>query len=156
MTTETKTLRIRRATALDAVNVYRLLVDEEKRTGRPDEPSAAEQCERLSRILDVIRLGYAAVAVYSGRLVGSIGAIPDERTLMGSWFALHPSFQTSPVGPKMFEGFLKFARKQGMNVRFATTPGAPLSGIIKQVGLLLVGEVYESAAQDEQEQGAAA
>lgn len=123
MTTETKqTLRIRRATPLDAVNLYKLLVDEEKRAGGVQTHNEAE---RIAHILRVIATGYATVADLSGRIVGSIafslGNPEDAKSqpLLGEWFVLRPSFRDSEVGPKLFAGFTRFTDTHGIGARIA-------------------------------------
>ena len=121
MNTETKTLRIRRATPLDAVNLYRLLVDEEKRAGTG---APFDEASRIAHILTTIAVGYVTVAVLSGRIVGSIGAVPsapsysDEKPLTGQWLVLLPSFRDTKVGVKLVEGLARFADLHGLGISF--------------------------------------
>lgn len=120
MNTETR-LTLRRANHLDAVNLYRLLVDEEKRTGagRPFDENA-----RMAHIIVTIAEGYVSVAVVSGRIVGSIAAIPrelgfsKEPMLVGEWFVLLPSFRDTVLGSKMMQRLCKFADSEKLGVQF--------------------------------------
>lgn len=120
MNTE-KSLRIRRAKPLDAVNLYRLLVDEEKRTGTG---VPFDEAARVAHVLTVIETGFVSVAVLSGRIVGSIGALPvapryaKEVFLAGEWLAVLPSFSDTPVGRKLVEGLVRFADLHKFNVKF--------------------------------------
>jgi GNAT superfamily N-acetyltransferase len=121
MNTETR-LRIRRAKSLDAVNLYRLLVDEEKRAGIG---VPFDEAARLAHVLTVIETGFVSVAVLSGRIVGSIGAVPSapryakELTLTGDWLVTLPSFRDTPVGRKLVEGLVRFADLHKFGVQFA-------------------------------------
>lgn len=120
MNTETR-LHLRRANHLDAVNLYRLLVDEEKRTGagRPFDENA-----RMAHVVVTIAEGYVSVAVVSGRIVGSIAAVPrdtgfsKEPLLVGEWLVLLPSFRNTVLGKKMMERLCKFADQRKLGVQF--------------------------------------
>ena len=120
MNTETR-LYIRRAKPLDAVNLYRLLVDEEKRAGT-EVPY--DEAARLAHVLTVIETGYVSVAVLSGRIIGSIGAVPSalryvkELSLAGEWLVILPSFRDTPVGRKLVEGLVRFADLHKFDVQF--------------------------------------
>lgn len=146
MTTETKTLRIRRATPLDAVNLFKLLVDDEKRTGTGE---AFDEAARVAHILTVIATGYVTVAVRAGRIVGSIGFVPGapsyalEQVLVGEWFVLLPSFHGTKVGAKLLSGLLRFAdfHKLGVFMVHSATNEA-LTKACSEAGFVETGKVF--------------
>ncbi len=116
MTTESKTLRIRRATPLDAVNLYRIQTDEERKANAT--PLAEEdQSSRLMHILTVIETGYVSVVEISGRIVGSIGFAPGgapyqkARSLVSEWAFLTASFRNPKIVARLVAGVTRFADK---------------------------------------------
>lgn len=136
MNTETKTLRIRRATVLDAVNIFRLIVDEEKRS---NTRAVFDDATRLHDTIAAIETGYVSVAVISGRTVGSIGAlladeVPNRRVLIGTFFVLSPSFRDTQLGNALLNGLLREATKNRLPVKFALPSGAPLTEVLSDNG----------------------
>lgn len=149
MNTET-TLRVRRATPLDAVNLYRLIVDEEKRANR-DVPHS--QAARIADLLAVIESGYATVAVVSGRIVGSIGAVINEMTgvVTGAWYALSPSFYDTPVPAHLLNGLVRFAFKEDRPLNIVLPmpmPGHLKSALENAGGFQPVGIMFEKKSND--------
>lgn len=122
MPTEQPALRIRRATPLDAVNLYKLLVDEEQNTGIDIE---FDEAARLAHILHVIATGYVAVAEKSGRLVGTIGfsaggpQYAKARILTSEWYFLIPSLQNSQVPASFVNRIVSFADRHGVGISFS-------------------------------------
>lgn len=118
MNTEAKVLHIRRAAPLDAVNILRLIVDEEKRA---QVRVALDDATRLMDIITAITTGYVSVAEISGRIVGTIGALVSDLSgrpvLSGTFFALSPSFHDTPVAGRLVSGLVKVA--QALPVTFA-------------------------------------
>lgn len=111
MNTEAKVLHIRRATPLDAVNILRLIVDEEKRA---QVKTVLDDAIRLVDIINTIAVGYVSVAEISGRIVGTIGALESDLSgtpvLAGTFFALSPSFHDTPVAGRLVSGLVKAAQ----------------------------------------------
>lgn len=115
MPTETPTLRIRKATALDAVNLYKLLVDEERKS---DTYVEHDQVARVAHILNVIATGYVSIVEKSGRIVGSLGFAPGgqpyalARSLVSEWCFLVPSLTNAKgVSDAMVDRLIRFADK---------------------------------------------
>lgn len=143
MTTEqAPKIRIRQATPLDAVAVYKLLVDEELKT---DSPVAFDPAARLVHIIDVIATGYVLVACNkSDRIVGTIGfrsgapAYAKEPALVSDWLVLVPSIRNTPVGKKIAEVLLgkltKFADLEGVIVRVFVPTDAKMIDQLKSAG----------------------
>jgi hypothetical protein len=141
MPTEQPALRIRRATPLDAVNLYKLLVDEEQNTGIDVE---FDEAVRLAHILHVIATGYVAVAEKSGRLVGTIGfsaggpQYAKDRVLTSEWYFLIPSLQNSQVPARFVNRIVEFADKHNVAIRFSVAPqlseGGALSDALQSHG----------------------
>ncbi len=125
MNTEAKTLHIRRAEPTDAVNIFRLVVGEEKRAGTV---VGLDDAARISDILVTISTGYVSVATISGRIVGSIGGLVSDASgnnvFAGAWFALSPSFHDTPVGSALLGGLMKAATEANLPVKFVL-PVAP-------------------------------
>ncbi len=115
MTTESKTLRIRRATPLDVVNLYRLQLDEERKANAT--LAEEDQSARLMHILTVIETGYVSVVEISGRIVGSIGFAPGgapyhkARSLVSEWAFLTASFRHPKIVARLVAGVTRFADK---------------------------------------------
>lgn len=134
MNTEAKTLHIRRGQPTDAVNIFRLIVDEEKRA---KTSVALDDATRLSDIIATIATGYVSVAVTSGRIVGSIGALISASSgvnlLVGAWFALSSSFHDTPVGSALVSGLVKAAKDAGYPIRF-TLPVRPSRTLVEALG----------------------
>lgn len=123
MSTEPATLHIRRAKATDAVNIFKLVVDEEKRA---KAPSKLDDATRIVDILAAIEKGYVSVATSSGRIVGSIGALVSESpALVGAFFALSPSYHDTPVGPQLVDGLMKAGNRAGLTVQFVLPSDSP-------------------------------
>lgn len=118
MNTEAKVLHIRRAAPLDAVNILRLIVGEEKRA---QVKVALDDATRLMDIIAAISTGYVSVAEISGRIVGTIGALVSDLSgrpvLSGTFFALSPSFHDTPAAGRLVSGLVKAA--QALPVTFA-------------------------------------
>lgn len=149
MNTETKVLHIRRATVLDAVNIFRLIVDEEKRA------QARVKLDDATRLMDVvttISTGYASVAEISGRIVGAIGALPSDTTgevvLVGTFFALSPSFRDTPVGDNLVSGLLRAAGEADMAVKFVLPVDMPLREYLAENGFEIKAVVWGRAADE--------
>jgi hypothetical protein len=156
MNTENRTLRIRRATPLDAVNLYRLLVSEEKRTGagRPFDEAA-----RMAHIIVAIAEGFVTVAVISGRIVGSIGAIPTSATyikgaaLTGEWFVILPSFSDTKVGAKLVQGLVRFADLHQLGIEFTLRYplASAMTKVVEENGCVAVAQMYIREAKHDDE-----
>jgi len=110
---------IRRATAPDVVNLYRLVSkqDDFSMLGQPDEARA------LAFVLDLINNGYVVVAENSGRLVGSIGFAVHQPppafkwVLDGEWFFIVPSYRDSGVGADLLDAAIQAADKHSAPIR---------------------------------------
>lgn len=126
MPTEQPALKIRRANPLDAVNLFRLLVDEEKKNGLEVE---FDEAARLAHILHVIVSGYVSVVEKSGRIIGSLGfaardlGYVQQKYLDGEWFALTPSLQKSQVPVRLIERAVNFADMHKVSIRVHLPPG---------------------------------
>lgn len=133
MSTEQPALKIRRATPLDAVNLFKLLVDEEQNTGTEIE---FDEAARVAHILNVIATGYVAVAEKSGRLVGTIGfsaggaTYATQRVLTSEWYFLIPSLRfNGKVIAHLVNRIVAFADKHSVAVRFSGLP-SELDGLL--------------------------
>lgn len=130
MTTESKAFRHRRATPLDAVNLYRLQVDEESKA---NIVSDEDQAARLMHILTVIETGYVSVVEISGRIVGSIGFAPGgapyakQRSLVSEWAFLAPSARSPKLVARLVAGVTRFADKYKTAIQVSLRVGIPKS-----------------------------
>jgi N-acetylglutamate synthase and related acetyltransferases len=131
MPTEQPALRIRRATPLDAVNLYRLVVDDERKAGTELE---YDEAARIAHILHVIASGYVTVVEKSGRIVGSFGfaaggpEYAKSKILDSAWCVLHPSLAHTQVAARLVQRLTAFADKHGVGVQI-TVPGAEPTGV---------------------------
>jgi N-acetylglutamate synthase-like GNAT family acetyltransferase len=119
MSTEKSALKIRRATPLDAVNLYRMVVDDERKAGTELE---FDEAARVAHILTIIASGYVSVVEKSGRIVGSFGfaaggpEYAKNRVLVSEWCILHPSLASTKVSDRLVERLLNFADEHGVAI----------------------------------------
>lgn len=126
MNTEKPSLRIRRASPLDAVNLYKLLVDEEIKSGTavPHDETA-----RIADILTTISTGYVSVVEKSGRIVGSLGFAAGgepyalSKILDSKWAFLAPALSNTSVPAVMTRRLVEFADKFGAGIRLTAPLG---------------------------------
>ncbi len=148
MTTD-KTIRIRMATALDAVNLYQLLVAEEEKS---NIGLAFDETARLVHIINVIATGYVLVAEKSGRIVGSAGfangapGYASESILVSDWMYLLPSLRNTDLGKRLIKKLLdkltKFADLKAVQTRLYIPTGSKLSAALEAQGFTAAAVMY--------------
>jgi hypothetical protein len=117
MTTELRDVTIRRATAMDAVNIVRLLKDGWSEQ-RHLPPSRVNDVKALRWVIQHIEQSFVVVADLSGRIVGSIACrtveepMSDEWYIERVWFYAIPSFHGTPN--KLLVEAESFSEEQGL------------------------------------------
>lgn len=149
MTTEKSALKIRAATALDAVNLYQLLVDEEEKS---EIGLAFDETARVAHILNTIATGYVLVAEKSGRIVGSVGfangapGYATESILVSEWLWLLPSLRNKDTGNRLARVFLEkltaFADLKAVQTRIFIPAGSKLSAALEAQGFKAKAAMY--------------
>jgi N-acetylglutamate synthase-like GNAT family acetyltransferase len=105
-----KKIQVRKATVLDAVNIYRLLAEGKKSSAIPGEMDPAKS---INFILDLMQRGYVLVAELSGRIIASMGFSvfkpphTDEFICDGEWYYVQPNFRDTGVGQALLQRLLK-------------------------------------------------
>lgn len=149
MTTEKKPLQIRAATALDAVNLYQVLVAEEEKT---DTGLAFDETARLVHIINIIATGYVLVAEKSGRLVGSAGfangapGYASESVLASDWLWLLPSLRNTDTGKRLIQKLVakltKFADLKAVQTRLFIPAGSKITALVEAAGFKTAATMY--------------
>lgn len=110
---------IRSATALDAVNVLKIIRKSDDPL--PDEPSGIDELRAVRRVLDVIEASITLVSEQHGRVVGTIALRPVQESgawmLDEEWFAVLPSFRSRREPYELLAACEKIADSQGKAIR---------------------------------------
>jgi predicted N-acetyltransferase YhbS len=109
---------IRPATALDAVNVLKII-------RKSDDPLAedhkGDELRAVRHVLDVIEASLTFVSEQHGRVVGTIALRPVQDgtvwMLSEEWFAVLPSFRSRREPYELLAECERYADKQGSQIR---------------------------------------
>lgn len=164
MTLRTEAVTIRPATALDAVNIAKLL----KATLTGDRAASLRVSDdRIVKwVMSTLDGAFVAVADLSGRIVGSIAMSPmqqpwsDDWFMGETWFAVKPSVHTGDTDEKLLEAAEAFADTRGLPL-FFKVPSEDLEKqelLASRHGYHFMGESYYRSARrsrDEQREESA-
>jgi len=142
---------IRIATALDAVNITRLLRAAWAET-HAVEASRANEAKAVQYVATVLAGdGFVTVADRSGRLVGTFGIVLDQGRwsddwyLDAAWFYVVPSFRARGVAERLLAEAEAFADRAGHPIRIglsSTVPEKLYRGFASRSGYRYTGGVY--------------
>jgi len=123
---QAEAVTIRPATALDAVNIAKLL----KRTLGADQDALRVNDQKTVKwVMDTLETAFVAVADLSGRVVGSIAMLPmqqpwsDDWFMGEAWYAVKPSVQTEGTAADLLEQAEMFADKKRIPLFFKVPAG---------------------------------
>lgn len=126
MTEDRGAITIRPATALDAVNIAKLL----KHTLGADQDALRVSDPKIVKwVMSTLETAFVAVADLSGRIVGSIAMTPTQQPwsddwFMGeTWFAVKPSLHTQTTAADLRNEVEKFAEAKGFPLFFRVPAG---------------------------------
>lgn len=151
------TIKIRRATPEDVVNIYRL-VRKRTETEEPHFLGVPDPHRGMSFVLDLIQRGYVIVADLSGRIVGCLGCsvyeIPygpkDSWVMDAEFIAFAPGFEDNGTGAALLQNLRSFVVKNQVPLRvFACKVDNERFGeFLQKIGFTEEGTVYVLGAQD--------
>lgn len=110
---------IRQATALDAVNVLKII----RKSADPlaGEMSRIDELRAVRHVLDVLETSFVLVSEQHGRVVGTIALRPVQESgaviLSEEWFAILPSFRSRREPYELLAACEHYADRQGQTIR---------------------------------------
>lgn len=127
MTNPTDAITIRPATALDAVNIAKLI----RRTLGPDRALRVNDTKVVQYVVSTIEKSFVAVAEHvTGRILGSFAMTPaqqpwsDDWFMSEAWFCVLPSaHHTADTGRLLLADAMAFADSKNMPMCFISDPG---------------------------------
>ena len=139
-------IRVRRAEPKDCVNIVKLL--KEGWNEQTVEYAPVEDLRGYRWILDILEVGFIAVADLSGRIVGVAGAAPYQTPWSQTWMLemeflyILPSFRKEGVHKGLIDAVEGFADHVNLTLTFTIATGErPLikDRMMKQAGWNYVG-----------------
>lgn len=127
---------IRRATALDAVNILKIIRKSD--ASLPDNLEKGDELQAVRYVLEIIESGIVFVSEQHGRVVGTIALRPKSdlgvRVLEEEWFAVLPSFRTRPEPYELLKECERIADVRNASISLGK-PGtaAQLRGILTRL-----------------------
>lgn len=153
MTNQDGAVTIRPATALDAVNIAKLI----KHILGADQGLLRVNDEKtVQYVINALTTSFVVVAEHkTGRLMGSVALTPlqqpwsDDWFMSEAWFCVKPSVHTGNTAERLLEAAEKFADKKGIPLFFRVSdddqPKADL--LNRRHGIKLLGTHYLRAPQ---------
>ena len=126
MTAKNEAVTIRPATALDAVNIAKLL---KLTLGGHQDTLRVNDEKTVKWVMSTLETAFVAVADMSGRIVGSIAMSPmqqpwsDDWFMGETWFAVKPSIHTRDTDERLLEKAEEFADWKRMPLFFKVPDG---------------------------------
>ena len=140
------TIRVRHAEPKDCVNIVKLL--KQGWNEQTVEYAPVDDLRGYRWILDVLEVGFIAVADLSGRIVGVAGCAPYQTPWSRNWMLemeylyILPNFRGEDVAADLIKAVEGFADRKGLSLTFTIATGdRPLvkDRMMKSAGWTYVG-----------------
>ena len=112
---------IRRAVPEDISEIYKMLLDMHKRVEVPASPIGSHKL--ISVINTAIHKGIVLLAEVEGKIIGSLGGMPnsdwwsEEKHLGDLWFYVYPEKRNSRAAIKLVKTFINIGKEINMKVK---------------------------------------
>jgi hypothetical protein len=150
------TIKIRRATPEDVVNIFRL-IRKRTETEQPQFLGVPDHHQGMKFLLDLIQNGYVIVADLSGRIVGCLGCsvyeipygAPGSWVMDGEFISFAPGFEENGTGAALLQNLRKFVLgKMPLRLIACKTDASRFGELLSKIGFAEEGTVYVLGVND--------